>query len=180
MVANSKKWENTTNDTLRKILSDTNNLYAKQISDILGEDIIKKDGTWYIGDPSNGRKLYKYKTGGLVNSTGLAWLDGTPDKPELVLNSDDTKNFIKLTEALRETPLSALRNLNPTLPLLAKNAGATNIGDIHINIPIAHVDDYNDFITQVQNDKKFEQFIRSVSVDLVSGNNVLSKNKYKM
>ena len=42
-----------------------------------------------------------YKTGGLVNETGLAWLDGTKRKPELVLNPHDTENYMKLTETLR-------------------------------------------------------------------------------
>ena len=32
--------------------------------------------------------------------TGPAWLDGTPSKPELVLNSTDTKNFIALKDVL--------------------------------------------------------------------------------
>lgn len=42
----------------------------------------------------------KYKTGGLADYTGPAWLDGTPSKPELVLNSTDTKNFIALKDVL--------------------------------------------------------------------------------
>ena len=41
-----------------------------------------------------------YKTGGLADYTGPAWLDGTPSKPELVLNSTDTKNFIALKDVL--------------------------------------------------------------------------------
>ena len=42
-----------------------------------------------------------YKTGGLVDETGLAWLDGTKGKPELVLKPNDTENYLKLTDALR-------------------------------------------------------------------------------
>lgn len=41
-----------------------------------------------------------YKHGGLANYTGPAWLDGTPTKPELVLNAQDTKNFIALKDIL--------------------------------------------------------------------------------
>ena len=41
-----------------------------------------------------------YATGGLANYTGPAWLDGTPSKPELVLNAQDTKNFITLKDVL--------------------------------------------------------------------------------
>lgn len=41
-----------------------------------------------------------YKTGGLADFTGPAWLDGTPSSPELVLNAQDTKNFIVLKDIL--------------------------------------------------------------------------------
>ena len=42
----------------------------------------------------------QFLTGGLANYTGPAWLDGTPSKPELVLNAQDTKNFIALKDVL--------------------------------------------------------------------------------
>ena len=42
----------------------------------------------------------KYATGGLATSTGPAWLDGTKSKPELVLNAQDTKNFLALKDTL--------------------------------------------------------------------------------
>lgn len=42
----------------------------------------------------------KYATGGLANYTGPAWLDGTPSKPELVLNATDTRNFLALRDVL--------------------------------------------------------------------------------
>ena len=44
--------------------------------------------------------LKKYAKGGLVDSTGLAWLDGTKSKPEIVLNAQDSENFIRLKELL--------------------------------------------------------------------------------
>ena len=45
-------------------------------------------------------KKLAYKTGGIADFTGPAWLDGTPSKPELVLNAADTKNFIALKDVL--------------------------------------------------------------------------------
>lgn len=58
----------------------------------------------------NGQKVWKlykdnplgkaYATGGLNTQTGPAWLDGTPTKPELVLNAADTKNFLALRDVL--------------------------------------------------------------------------------
>lgn len=44
--------------------------------------------------------LKYYKQGGLADSTGPAWLDGTKSRPELVLNATDTKNFMVLKDVL--------------------------------------------------------------------------------
>lgn len=44
----------------------------------------------------------KYKTGGLADFTGPAWLDGTKSKPEMVLNAQDTQNFIQLKDILSQ------------------------------------------------------------------------------
>lgn len=50
---------------------------------------------------SGGKNLVaRYKTGGLATQTGLAWLDGTKSRPELVLNARDTENFIQLKDVL--------------------------------------------------------------------------------
>ena len=51
-------------------------------------------------------KALGYKTGGLADYTGPAWLDGTPSKPELVLNATDTKNFLALKDVLSKAMTS--------------------------------------------------------------------------
>jgi hypothetical protein len=43
-----------------------------------------------------------YKEGGLANFTGPAWLDGTKSKPEIVLNQQDSANFIQLRDILAD------------------------------------------------------------------------------
>ena len=43
-----------------------------------------------------------YKAGGLANFTGPAWLDGTKSKPEIVLNQQDSANFIQLRDILAD------------------------------------------------------------------------------
>lgn len=48
----------------------------------------------------NKSDIKAYKKGGLVDYTGLAQLDGTPSEPEMVLNAEDTKNFMDLKDAL--------------------------------------------------------------------------------
>jgi hypothetical protein len=45
-------------------------------------------------------QMSRFKTGGLADKTGPAWLDGTKTNPELVLNAQDTRNFIALKDIL--------------------------------------------------------------------------------
>lgn len=62
----------------------------------VGRDWSQKGVTGLI----NKKYLTKYKTGGLADFTGPAWLDGTKSKPEMVLNARDTQNFIQLKDIL--------------------------------------------------------------------------------
>lgn len=75
----------------------------------------------------NKKYLTKYKTGGLADFTGPAWLDGTKSKPEMVLNSRDTQNFIQLKNILSE--LLARGGIGTT----TENSG-DNTYDIDINV----------------------------------------------
>ena len=54
----------------------------------------------YIIYPNQKLKLPAYKTGGIADFTGPAWLDGSKTKPELILNARDTENFIILKDVL--------------------------------------------------------------------------------
>ena len=71
--------------------------------------------------------LYAYKTGGLVDSTGLAWLDGTKKKPEMVLNATDTENFIELKDILSDL-LKGTNNINTS------DSSGDNYYEIHIDV----------------------------------------------
>ena len=65
-----------------------------------------------------------YKTGGLADFTGPAWLDGTKSHPELVLNAKDTQNFLILRDILS----SAVKNAGTS------NNGGDNYYDINISV----------------------------------------------
>ena len=71
----------------------------------------------------------KYKTGGLADFTGPAWLDGTPSRPELVLNQRDTANFIVLKDILSDI-LSGASGLSKH----GEQEGGDNYFDIDINV----------------------------------------------
>lgn len=44
--------------------------------------------------------VFKFKTGGLADFTGPAWLDGTKSKPEYVLNAEQTQGFLTLVDVI--------------------------------------------------------------------------------
>lgn len=144
-----------------------------------------------------------YKTGGLVDYTGLAQLDGTPGKPELVLNAQDTENFIALRDYLhqlanQEVTLfsgnSSMGNISPikytglidttqAIKQIVNQNPANNVqqsvGDINIDVHIDHIDDYNDFVNQLRDDPKFEKLIQSMTLGRINGKSSLEKYQYR-
>lgn len=143
-------------------------------------------------------QLKGYKTGGLVDYTGLAQLDGTPDKPELVLNSQDTENFVSLRDTLRkmsEQPLSVWGNnvyssfgTPPITAFTFKNfekkiaelrtptQSVNQNNEINVTIPIDHVQDYNEMLEQMKKDSKFENMIKAIGITPLTGGSSLAKN----
>lgn len=100
-----------------KDLADTKGLTWEQVVKAAkkagyGKSTVK---SWWYGYGGYAKKAIdkwsKFKTGGLANYTGPAWLDGTPSKPELVLNATDTKNFIALKDVLSRA-MSSTSDLN--------------------------------------------------------------------
>lgn len=153
----------------------------------------KKFGSGDLGWVSKSQ-LKGYKTGGLVDYTGLAQLDGTPSKPELVLNSVDTENFLKLRDALRDgfdftpnmnTPMFANTAFDGIASQIGRITSAsskeTTIGNVtnQVTIQIDHVENYEDLMNQMTKDDKFEKFIQSMTTDRLAGGSKLAKNKYK-
>lgn len=52
-----------------------------------------------------------YKTGGLIDFTGPAWVDGSREQPELMLNSTDTRNLLRTVDLVREMDMETLAAL---------------------------------------------------------------------
>ena len=142
-------WNNTggSKDKPYVYLSDTDQLFIRQGA-----------GSWWdVRNASNGEfprglrdsakkeleagsKIYKkpktaeysYKTGGLADFTGPAWLDGTPSKPEYVLNSTQTERFFSLIDVLEGYDTDKK----------SSNKGGDNYFDININVEKIE-DDYD-------------------------------------
>jgi len=144
-----------------------------------------------ISDPITSGTIPHYASGGVNRKTGLAWLDGTASKPEVVLNSNDASNFLALRDALRNTSNSDFLSLfggmsvnhsigNPAFGSLSSST--TRFGDSSnsytINVAIDHVQDYNDFVSQLQKDHKFEKIVQSFTLGRLNGKGSLDKYKY--
>lgn len=148
------------------------------IRNSLGEDIkaryVDSNGTrfFYIGESYNNvnektGKWVKFKTGGLVDYTGPAWVDGTKKKPEAFLNSEDTERIGKAAELLSNLELLDNNNNLSTQEISNTNVGDTTI-EIHINIE------------NVASDYDVDQAVERVKEDIVkaaqyTGSNVILK-----
>ena len=94
----------------------------------------------------------KYAEGGLVNYTGPAWVDGTPQKPESFLSAEDTARIGAAAKLLADLPI-----FNTTSN--AENAVSTNIGDTSIEI---HIN-----VENISDDYDVDQMIERVKQDIV-------------
>lgn len=91
--------------------------------------------------------LTQFATGGLVNYTGPAWVDGTPAKPEAFLNAQDTQRIGEAAKILAQIPA-----LNGASENVSTNIGDTTI-EIHINVESIESDyDVDQMIERVKND----------------------------
>ena len=74
----------------------------------------------------------QFKTGGLADFTGPAWLDGTPSKPEYILNAAQTERFFSLVDVLEDIDTGDG----------SKKSSGDNYFDININVEKLE-DDYD-------------------------------------
>ena len=56
--------------------------------------------------------------------------------------------------------------------------GNVDVGGIDLTIQIDHVQDYNDLLKQMRDDKNFEKMIDAMTLQKALGKNSLSKKKY--
>ena len=116
----------------------SNNLKNLSVTAVIGSEVI---GAYK-----------KYATGGLVDYTGLAQVDGTPNKPEAFLSAEDTARIGAAAKLLADLPIfNATSN--------AENAVSTNIGDTSIEI---HIN-----VENISDDYDVDQMIERVKQDIV-------------
>lgn len=189
MKKNSAAWSESNTAEENEKLNEKNHRLAEKLDPLIGKHVWYNVKTykWYVG----GDELYKmYARGGLADYTGPAWLDGTPTKPEMVLNPTDTENFIELKDYLAAASQKGLFNHDfayessfNSIPIpknmFSRTTTSPNIGNVTFDIDIDHVEDYNDFVNQMKKDKQLEKMIQSMTVDRIAGKSALAKNRYR-
>lgn len=101
-------------------------------------------------------KLLGYDSGGLVNYTGPAWVDGTPAKPEAFLSADDTRRIGEAAQLLADLPI--LNNTNSINDVNSQIVGDTNI-EVHINVD------------SISSDYDVDQAVERVKYDILKAAN---------
>lgn len=145
--------------------------------------IYKGQNAWIS---ASGSSIIGYKTGGIIaDMQKVAMRNGddmitvnTLKKGEGIMSVPQTEAFRKMVEHL--PALEGIVSVSGSLSKFrngAHSAGTANT--FEINIPIEHVQDYNDFVMQLRNDGKFEKFIQSITVDTAVGGSRLAKNKFQ-
>lgn len=119
----------------------------------------QEDGTEYIIRPSDGAIL-----------TPLA-------KGDSVLTSEATKNLWNMAN----NPMDFIKdNLSVSIPNIPTvNGNGTVDNNIQMTINLPGVTNYQEFVTRLQSDKKFEKMIVDVTSSALTGSNSLSKYRHK-
>lgn len=147
------RWDPSKKNSVKEIKGNNSKYisYAKKNNDISREfaQALINNGAYKKKTLQDKYGVTKFATGGLASYTGPAWLDGTPSKPELVLNAQDTKNFLQLKDVLSRA--------------VSNSSGA--LGDMNmtydIDINVDHIsNDYD--VDQIANRVK-RQIVQSAS-----------------
>ena len=125
------------NDPVYTVLDENNGYYLTRYH---------KLGSGYTGWFRK-QDLTAYKTGGIADFTGPAWLDGTKSNPELILNARDTENFITLKDILSSImDRKGLQN------------NTQSVGDMYFNIDIN--------VDELSNDYDVEDLSKKIKQEL--------------
>ena len=138
-IAEETPYLDNNGDIYQKISSQRDSKGFFAYAKIEGEKPIKKNT--FAG--SNIDLYYKYATGGYVDYTGPAWVDGTKSRPEYMLNATQTQQFETLVAAL-----SSMFSNGSTTPISQSNQ---KIGDTQYNF---HIN-----VEQMANDYDVDQLL---------------------
>ena len=195
-VAASKDLSETIASTIGSATSGVGyNLSTETINSITNasgvlSDIKSTTSDVYNGHTSaSGSSLNGYATGGKNITDVLAWTqeqgaeiirrsDGallTPVKGSTVFNADQTNALWALSKGLLT---DGLTGTGMEAVAVSNISGGDVNNNVQVAISLPNVSDYNDFVTQLKNDNKFEKYIQQITVGEMMGKASLSKKKY--
>ena len=138
-----------------------NSQSLKEQSSLQGSLTLAENGT-LIGQWTGTRNKV-FKNGGLIDFTGPAWVDGSPKKPEGILNADQT-NFLRneLIDSLESFSLAINQftsgAINPnTLPSINDEAGIT-IENLEFTMKVEKI--ANDYDATRAGQAAFDEMVR--------------------
>ena len=134
-----------------------------------------------------GKGTQGYAQGGIVGDLKkIATVNGddyitinTLKRGDAVLTPEQAKQFALLTQSLPK--LQGIVDISDRLRTVRNidvPSERIDVGGITVTIPIDHVDDYNDFVKKLRDDRTFERMIQSMTVDPLVGKSTLLKKKY--
>lgn len=113
-----------------------------EYNDLVDKRIAKIDDLGL--DPNLKSKYKKYAEGGKVDYTGLAWVDGTPSKPEGFLKNMDMTNLLKVVDITRSIIPTINSFKMPQLNNTITSNGTTQT--FHVKIEKVETQDAESFI----------------------------------
>lgn len=96
------------NDQLQEVVDTYEKMYSAIVAILKAQASLGGASGAAASSPSGN----SYATGGLVDYTGPAWVDGTKNKPELMLNATDTENLLQTVSSLNELDSNTIGVIN--------------------------------------------------------------------
>ena len=123
---------------------------------IIGAYVVPKNTQIYMG---------KFASGGLVNYTGPAWVDGTKSKPEAFLSASDTANIAKLRDVLSLV-------FDPSTPQYPNSSISNSNATYHITVEVGSIDsDYGVDKAISQIEEKINQASKYRNINILKKQN---------
>lgn len=99
----------------------------------------------YNQKKSDAEKTIKaYASGGLVDFTGPAWVDGSFSKPEAFLSAEDTALMRSMLDAAKMISIPNMMSIIPE-SAYATNSTSSSVGDVYVKIESAKFDSDADY-----------------------------------
>lgn len=130
--------------------------------------------TWMISE----MRKHGYKNGGTVGSL----IKKTGEDGMILARTGEEVLSLEKVKELKGALIAAQplidvsKNLN-SLTALKPTAKGNIKNDIQMSITLPNVTNYEEFVTQLQADKKFEKLVQQMTIGTALGNNSLSKYK---